>query len=151
MRSFDRVNHDMLMVRVAREVKDKRVLKLIGRYLRSGIMVEGVVMERTEGTPQGSPLSPLLANLYLDPLDQELEQRGHAFARYADDCNVYVGGPADRDLVAVDREASAAEGEPEQERGGAALGAEVSGIPNHPRRPDRSFPGKPRALQATGP
>jgi len=96
---FDRVNHDILMRRVAEVIRDKRVLKLIGRYLRSGIMVEGVVMERTEGTPQGSPLSPLLANLYLDPLDQELEQRGHAFARYADDCNVYVGGPAAADRL----------------------------------------------------
>jgi len=96
---FDRVNHDILMRRVAEVIRDKRVLKLIGRYLRSGIMVEGVVMERTEGTPQGSPLSPLLANIYLDPLDQELERRGHAFARYADDCNVYVGGPAAADRL----------------------------------------------------
>lgn len=96
---FDRVNHDILMRRVAEVIRDKGVLKLIGRYLRGGIMVEGVVMERTEGTPQGSPLSPLLANIYLDPLDQELEQRGHAFARYADDCNVYVGGPAAADRL----------------------------------------------------
>lgn len=91
---FDRVHHDILMRRIAEAIRDKRVLKLIGRYLRSGIMVEGVVMPRTEGTPQGSPLSPLLANIYLDPLDKELEQRGHSFARYADDCNVYVGSEA---------------------------------------------------------
>lgn len=96
---FDRVNHDILMRRVAEVIRDKRVLKLMGRYLRSGIMVEGVVMERTEGTPQGSPLSPLLANVYLDPLDKELERRGHSFARYADDCNVYVGGPAAADRL----------------------------------------------------
>jgi group II intron reverse transcriptase/maturase len=96
---FDRVNHDILMRRVAEVIRDKRVLKLMGRYLRSGIMVEGVVMERAEGTPQGSPLSPLLANIYLDPLDKELEQRGHCFARYADDCNVYVGGAAAADRL----------------------------------------------------
>jgi len=87
---FDRVNHDMLMARVAREVKDKRVLKLIRAYLESGVMVNGVVMETEEGTPQGGPLSPLLSNILLDDLDKELEQRGHKFVRYADDCNIYV-------------------------------------------------------------
>jgi len=87
---FDRVNHDMLMARVAREVKDKRVLKLIRAYLNSGVMVNGVVIEAEEGTPQGGPLSPLLSNIMLDDLDKELEQRGHAFCRYADDCNIYV-------------------------------------------------------------
>lgn len=91
---FDRVHHDILMRRIAEVIRDKRVLKLIGRYLRSGIMTEGVVIGREEGTPQGSPLSPLLANIYLDPLDKELEERGHCFARYADDCNVYVGSEA---------------------------------------------------------
>ena len=91
---FDRVNHDILMRRIAEVIRDKRVLKLIGRYLRSGILVAGVVMAQAEGTPQGSPLSPLLANIYLDPLDKELEKRGHSFARYADDCNVYVGSEA---------------------------------------------------------
>jgi len=96
---FDHVHHDILMRRVAEVIRDKRVLRLIGRYLRSGIMVEGVVMERTEGTPQGGPLSPLLANIYLDPLDQELEQRGHCFVRYADDCNVYVAGEAAADRL----------------------------------------------------
>jgi group II intron reverse transcriptase/maturase len=87
---FDRVNHDMLMARVARMVKDKRVLKLIRAYLNSGVMVNGVVMETEEGTPQGGPLSPLLSNVMLDDLDRELEKRGHRFVRYADDCNIYV-------------------------------------------------------------
>jgi len=87
---FDRVNHDMLMARVARVVKDKRVLRLIRRYLESGVLVNGVVLETEEGTPQGGPLSPLLANILLDDLDQELERRGHRFVRYADDCNIYV-------------------------------------------------------------
>ena len=87
---FDRVNHDMLMARVAREVKDKRVLKLIRAYLNSGVMINGVVVETEEGTPQGGPLSPLLSNIMLDDLDKELEQRGHKFVRYADDCNIYV-------------------------------------------------------------
>jgi RNA-directed DNA polymerase len=85
---FARVNHDMLMARVARMVKDKRVLKLIRAYLESGEMVNGVVMEREEGTPQGGPLSPLLSNDMLPDLDQELEKRGHKFVRYADDGNV---------------------------------------------------------------
>ncbi len=90
---FDRVNHDMLMARVARVVKEKRVLKLIRAYLNSGVMVAGVVIETDEGTPQGGPLSPLLANILLDDLDKELEQRGHKFVRYADDCNIYVKTP----------------------------------------------------------
>lgn len=83
---FDRVNHDKLMARVARVVKDKRVLRLIRQYLESGVMVNGVVMESAEGTPQGGPLSPLLSNIMLDDLDHELERRGHKFVRYADDC-----------------------------------------------------------------
>src|SRR5512139_292141 len=87
---FDRVNHDMLVARVARVVKDKRVLKLIRAYLNSGVMINGVVMETEEGTPQGGPLSPLLSNIMLDDLDRELEKRGHKFVRYADDCNIYV-------------------------------------------------------------
>lgn len=89
-RFFDRVNHDVLMGKLASRIADARVLGLIRRYLEAGIMAHGVVIERHEGTPQGGPLSPLLANVLLDEVDQELERRGHAFVRYADDCNVYV-------------------------------------------------------------
>jgi RNA-directed DNA polymerase len=91
---FDRVNHDVLMARVARRVKDKRLLRLLRRYLESGVMVGGVIQEREEGTPQGGPLSPLLSNILLDDLDKELERRGHRFCRYADDCNIYVRSKA---------------------------------------------------------
>lgn len=87
---FDRVNHDILMSRVARRVADKRVLRIIRRFLEAGIMHGGVIVSREEGTPQGGPLSPLLSNVLLDDLDKELECRGHRFCRYADDCNVYV-------------------------------------------------------------
>ena len=87
---FDRVNHDVLMGRLAKRITDRRLLGLIRRYLDAGIMAAGVVVERHEGTPQGGPLSPLLSNVLLDEVDKELERRGHAFARYADDCNVYV-------------------------------------------------------------
>jgi RNA-directed DNA polymerase len=87
---FDRVNHDILMSRLARQIKDKRILKLIRLYLQAGIMEGGVVSPRSEGTPQGGPLSPLLSNVLLDELDKELERRGHKFVRYADDCNIYV-------------------------------------------------------------
>lgn len=87
---FDRVNHDVLMARVEHKVKDERVMKLIRRYLEAGLMEGGVASARTEGTPQGGPLSPLLSNILLDDLDRELEQRGHRFCRYADDCNIYV-------------------------------------------------------------
>ena len=88
---FDRVNHDVLMGRLARRIEDRRVLGLIRRYLQVGMMVDGVVVERYEGTPQGGPLSPLLANVLLDEVDQELERRGHSFVRYADDLRVFVG------------------------------------------------------------
>ncbi len=87
---FDRVNHDILMGLLAHRIADPRVLTLIRRYLEAGVLVTGVVVERHEGTPQGGPLSPLLANVLLDVVDRELERRGHAFVRYADDCNVYV-------------------------------------------------------------
>jgi len=87
---FDRVNHDLLMSRLARRIKDKRVLRLIRRYLQAGMMSNGLTTVRREGTPQGGPLSPLLSNILLDELDKELERRGHKFCRYADDCNVYV-------------------------------------------------------------
>jgi group II intron reverse transcriptase/maturase len=89
-RFFDRVNHDALMARVARRIGDRRILGLIRRYLDAGVMVGGVTLATTEGTPQGSPLSPLLANIMLDDLDHELERRGHTFVRYADDLRVYV-------------------------------------------------------------
>jgi RNA-directed DNA polymerase len=88
---FDRVNHDLLMSKLAVKIDDARVLKLIRRYLEAGMMADGLVQPRTEGTPQGGPLSPLLSNILLTALDRELERRGHAFCRYADDCNIYVG------------------------------------------------------------
>jgi group II intron reverse transcriptase/maturase len=100
---FDHVNHDILMGRIGKVIRDKRVLRLIGKYLRRGALVEGLVEASAEGTPQGGPLSPLLANIYLDPLDKELERRGHKFCRYADDCNIYVGSEraAERVLAAI--------------------------------------------------
>ena len=96
---FDHVNWDILMGKIAQVIRDKRVLKLIGRYLRAGAMLNGVVVKSVEGTPQGGPLSPLLANIYLDALDQELERRGLSFSRYADDCNIYVGSQAAAERV----------------------------------------------------
>ena len=87
---FDKVNHDILMYKLSRDIKDKRVLRLIRKYLQSGIMINGIVVASEEGTPQGGPLSPLLSNIMLDELDKELEKRGHKFCRYADDCNIYV-------------------------------------------------------------
>jgi len=87
---FDKVNHDRLMRTLSNKVKDSTLLSLIRKYLQSGIMVKGVVMDSEEGTPQGGPLSPLLSNIVLDELDKELEKRGHRFVRYADDCNIYV-------------------------------------------------------------
>ena len=90
---FDRVNHDRLMARLAKRIADKRMLKLIRAYLTAGVMSQGLVSPVDEGTPQGGPLSPLLSNIVLDELDRELEQRGHRFVRYADDCNIYVRTP----------------------------------------------------------
>jgi group II intron reverse transcriptase/maturase len=87
---FDRVNHDILMARVARKVSDKPLLRLIRQFLESGVLADGLVSATAEGTPQGGPLSPLLSNIVLDDLDKELERRGHKFVRYADDCNIYV-------------------------------------------------------------
>lgn len=89
-RFFDRVNHDVLMGRLAKTIEDKRILRILRAFLNAGIMTNGVVIDRDEGTPQGGPLSPLLANVLLDELDKVLEARGHRFVRYADDCNVYV-------------------------------------------------------------
>ena len=102
---FDRVNHDVLMERLSRRIADGRVLGLIRRYLAAGIMADGVVAERHEGTPQGGPLSPLLANVLLDEVDKELERRGLVFARYADDLNVYTGSKraADDAMVTLKR------------------------------------------------
>ena len=91
---FDRVNHDLLMAKLAKKVGDGRVLKLIRRYLEAGMMAEGVISPRTQGTPQDGPLSPLLSNILLTELDRELERGGHAFCRYADDCNIYVRSQA---------------------------------------------------------
>ena len=87
---FDEVNHDRLIMRIKRKVNDKSLLQLIRKYLKSGIMIDGIATVREKGTPQGSPLSPLLSNIVLDELDKELERRGHSFCRYADDCNIYV-------------------------------------------------------------
>lgn len=102
---FDRVNHDVMMSRMAHRIKDRRLLKLIRRYLEAGMMVDGVVESHKEGTPQGSPLSPLLSNVLLDELDKELEKRGHRFCRYADDCNVYVRSKAagERVMASLER------------------------------------------------
>lgn len=91
---FDRVNHDILMARLARRIGDKHLLRIVRRFLQAGMMQNGVCLEREQGTPQGGPLSPLLANLLLDDLDQELQRRGHSFCRYADDCNIYVRSQA---------------------------------------------------------
>ncbi len=97
---FDKVNHDRLMSVLSRRITDKPTLKLIRAYLNSGIMEDGMVSQRTEGTPQGSPLSPLLSNIVLDELDKELEHRGHSYVRYADDCSIYVGSEAAAKRVA---------------------------------------------------
>lgn len=102
---FDQVNQDILMSRIGKVIRDKRVLRLIGRFLRAGVMINGLVQETEEGTPQGGPLSPLLANIYLDALDQELEKRGLEFSRYADDCNIYVSSrrAGERVLASITR------------------------------------------------
>ena len=96
---FDRVNHDVLMARVVRYIKDKRLLKLLRAFLNAGLMQNGVVHPGKEGTPQGGPLSPLLANILLTDFDRELEKRGHRFVRYADDCNIYVQSPRSGERV----------------------------------------------------
>ncbi|WP_239014382.1 group II intron reverse transcriptase/maturase [Archangium violaceum] len=126
---FDRVNHDVLMGRLEKRIGDKRVLRLIRRYLEAGIMANGVVMERYEGTPQGGPLSPLLANVLLDEVDEELEKRGLCFVRYADDCNVYVKSwRAAEDAMRTLRRLYAGLRLRDEERGGAPVGAAVPGL-----------------------
>jgi RNA-directed DNA polymerase len=99
--SFDRVNHDILMARLARRIGDKHLLRTVRRFLSAGMMQDGVCVDRKEGTPQGGPLSPLLSNLLLDDLDRELHRRGHCFCRYADDCNIYVQSQAAGERVMV--------------------------------------------------
>ena len=133
---FDRVNHDVLMARVARRIKDKRVLRLIRRYLQAGLMEGGLVSPRAEGTPQGGPLSPLLSNLLLDELDRELEKRGHRFVRYADDVNVYIrseaAGQRGHGIAGMfSGQETPAEGEPGQKRRGAAVEAKVPRVQFH--------------------
>ncbi len=102
---FDRVNHDLLMEKLSKKIDDRQVLRLIRRYLEAGMMAEGIISQRTEGTPQGGPLSPLLSNILLTELDWELESRGHAFCRYADDCNIYVRSKqaGERVMVSITR------------------------------------------------
>ena len=126
---FDRVNHDILMGLVAKRVGDRRLLRLIRGFLSAGVLAKGLVGPTDEGTPQGGPLSPLLSNLMLDELDQELERRGHRFVRYADDCNIYVRSrrAGERVMASVTRfldPAPQAPGQCSQERGrGAAARA----------------------------
>jgi RNA-directed DNA polymerase len=124
---FDNVNHDLMMSRLGRRVGDRRVLAVIRRYLQAGTMAGGVVSPRQEGTPQGGPLSPLLSNILLDDLDKELERRGHAFCRYADDCNIYVQSRRAGTLVAhqLPEGRAEVEGEPGQERGVSTLATQV--------------------------
>ena len=118
---FDRVNHDILMDRFRKRIGDAGVMRLIRAYLNSGIMADGVVQERVMGTPQGGPLSPLLANVLLDEVDKELERRGHRFVRYADDANVYAqpqGGRAGHGPATAAVWQAASDGQRDQERGG---------------------------------
>ena len=143
------------MRRIGAVIRDKRVLKLIGRYLRSGVLVEGVVVEAREGTPQGGPLSPLLANIYLDPLDKELERRGHCFVRYADDFQVYVGGAAAANRVAGNLPKWIAKHlrlkvNARKSGVGRPWERKFLGVPDHPGGADRSGPGESEAAEVTG-
>ena len=136
---FDRVNHDMLMGRVAKRVDDKRMLKLIRAFLNAGVMENGLVSSSEEGTPQGGPLSPLLSNLMLDDLDRELERRGLRFVRYADDCNIYVRSrrAGERVMQSITRFITGqpqAQGERVEKRGGSTGGTEVPGLQLYERQ-----------------
>ena len=136
---FDRVSHDKLMAKIAERVSDQRLLKLIRAFLRAGVMEGGLVSPVDEGTPQGGPLSPLLSNLVLDEFDRELERRGHRFARYADDSNIYVrsrraGERVMKSLTRFIQHEAQASGEPIQKCGGRAVGTEVSGLQLHALR-----------------
>ena len=149
---FDRVNHDMLMGRVAKRVTDKRLLKLIRAFLNAGVMENGLVSPTEEGTPQGGPLSPLLSNLMLDDLDRELERRGHRFVRYADDCNIYVrseraGQRVMESIEPFHHQEAQAQGQRGEERGGQTAGAEVPGLQLHGRRASRKRRIAPKALE----
>ena len=131
MGSFDRIHHDRLISRLSQQVSDKRLLRLIGIILRSGILADGVVSPSTEGAVQGSPLSPLLSNIVLDELDKELERRGLEFCRFADDCNIFVRSPKAAERVMgeyqqIYREATEAGGQPREEPGGSLGSGEVS-------------------------
>ncbi len=139
---FDRVNHDILMARLARRIADKRLLRIVRRFLQAGMMQDGVCIAQAEGTPQGGPLSPLLANLLLDDLDKELESRGHRFCRYADDCNIYVQskGAGERVFASVTRFLEKTLRLPRQsgeKRGGVRGGTQVSRPPTPERRAAR--------------
>jgi hypothetical protein len=125
---FDRVNHDKLMAAIARGVTDKRVLRLIGAFLKVGVMENGLVSPAEEGTPQGGPLSPLLSNIVLDELDRELEWRKHHFVRYADDCNIYVRSQRAGQRDALSHATAQAQGERGQECSGSTSRAEVLGV-----------------------
>lgn len=130
---FDRVNHDVLMSRVARKVQDKRVIKLIRAYLNAGVMENGIAVRTEEGTPQGGPLSPLLANILLDDFDKELEKRGHRFVRYADDCNIYVKSKRAGERVkslpyGLSGEETETQSESGEERGGPSMETKVSRV-----------------------
>ena len=128
---FDRVNHDVLMGRLAKRIEDKAMLRILRRYLEAGVMANGVVMERHIGTPQGGPLSPLLANVLLDEVDKELELRRHAYEGrryrrvYADDCNARSRRAGQRVMQALETSASGQRG---KERGGASVGSTVPGL-----------------------
>jgi RNA-directed DNA polymerase len=133
---FDRVNHDKLMGQIAKQVGDKRLLRLIRAFLNAGVMENGLVSPSVEGTPQGGPLSPLLSNLVLDELDRELERRGHRFVRYADDSNIYVRSQraGQRVMDSIRRFITKQlKLKVNEERGGATAGAEVSRIQFHRR------------------